>query len=142
STHLATGLYYDLLNRQPTADEVSGWASALDRGMPRGDVVNGFLNSAEFRGNMIRDDYREILKRDPEPGAIDSWQGRIANGLNSQQLLAQLVASDEYFQQQGAHAAQWIASLYNELLGRPADQGGLGYWSQQLAKRGANRLNV
>src|SRR5205807_2557975 len=45
---------------------------------------------------------------------------------------AAILASDEYFRQQGASAAAWLAGVYRDVLGRPPDAFGLDVWSRAL----------
>ena len=42
------GLYQVLLQRTPAAEEVSGWASAMNQSLTPAQVVDSFLTSAEF----------------------------------------------------------------------------------------------
>ena len=42
-TPFITGLYFDILQRQPQSAEVAGWNAALNAGASRGQVINGFL---------------------------------------------------------------------------------------------------
>src|SRR6516165_6370285 len=57
------GLYFDLLHRQASPQEVAGWVTALNSGMPRSQVTTGFVNSLEFRSNEIVSFYQNILNR-------------------------------------------------------------------------------
>src|SRR5262249_49922792 len=81
-----TGLYYDLLHRQPGAQEVAAWSAAMNGGMTRNQVASAFIGSAEYRTNEIVGDYRNILRREPEGGAVVNWLNAMNQGLNAQQL--------------------------------------------------------
>ena len=54
SERYVTGLYYDLLHRQPHQGEVLAWANSLDAGATREAVALGFIDSAENGGALIQ----------------------------------------------------------------------------------------
>jgi Domain of unknown function (DUF4214)/Periplasmic copper-binding protein (NosD) len=49
-----TGLYHEVLNRNPSAAEVEGWLAALESGTSRHDVSVAFLASKEYRPTWFR----------------------------------------------------------------------------------------
>jgi hypothetical protein len=141
SSHYITGLYYSMLQREPTGNEVVRWIPGLEASGNRAQVVSGFLSSTEHESAVIVNDYRTILGRDPEPAGLQAWVGLLQHGVTSQQMMAAILASDEFFQKQGGTNPNWLASLYQKILGREADPTGLDAWGQML-DGGASRADV
>jgi hypothetical protein len=117
-----------LLHREPTSQEVAGWVAFFNAGASRAVVASLFIGSAEYRSNEITGDYRNILGRDPEPGAVGAWLGAMSHGLTAQQMLVQFYASGEYYQRTGGTPQGWITGLYRDLLGRSPDAAGFSAW--------------
>jgi hypothetical protein len=136
-----TGLYFDLLHRQPGAAELSAWSTGLQDGMPRSQVASAFINSSEFRTSEILSFYRSILHREPEIGALNGWLTAMAQGWTSLQIQPQFFASGEDFANHGGTVQGWLTGLYNDILGRSPDGGGLAAWTMAM-QAGASRLAV
>jgi hypothetical protein len=135
------GLYQVLLQRTPLPEEVTGWVSAMNRGLMPAQVVDGFLTSAEFSDRMVRADYRNLLAREPEAGIADYWLSVLGNKADYPELTAEILASPEYFGNHGDDLQQWLVGLYHDVLGRqpaPSEQNG---WVQGL-QGGSTRLEV
>ncbi len=128
SLTLATRFYLDLLHRSPQPSEAAFWAAALDNGRSREAVAGGFTLGDEYRGNLIRADYRALLGRDPEAGALEGWLARLQAGLTEEQLTALVLGSQEFFQQQGGTADAWLTGVYGVVLGRTPDATGFMFW--------------
>jgi hypothetical protein len=127
--HFVAGLYFDVLGRQPHAAEVQSWASLLDAGKGRDVVLNGIFGSAEFRGHLIAQNYQLLLHRTTDASGMDHWQAQMAQGLTSQSLSGAILASDEYFQNQGGTFNAWLGGMYRDVLGRGVDPSGIAYWN-------------
>jgi Domain of unknown function (DUF4214) len=135
-----TGLYYDVLNREPQQSEVDSWVSVLNAGASRAQVAQDFIDSTEYRLDLIRNDYQSYLGRRPDQLGLDLWFIEMEDGVGAQQLAAGLVSSNEYFADQGGTPAGWLTGLYRDILGRSPDAAGLQAWEQIL--QGSNRLSV
>lgn len=136
-----TGLYFDVLHRQPQPSEVAGWNAALAAGLSRTQVANAFVNCDEYHMDLILQDYRTFLGREADPTGLQGLLQAMRNGLTPEQTTAAFLASGEYYQRQGGTLQGWIAALYRDVLGRPADAGGLAGWMQAV-QRGASRNAV
>jgi hypothetical protein len=130
AAHYASGLYFDLLNRQPGQAEVSGWVSLLTHGFTPLQVAQGFVESPEYRSNLIARDYRTLLGREPEPFGFNNWLAAMQQGLLAQQVLAGFLNSNEYYTNHGGTNAGWVTGLYHDLLNRSPDPAGLNVWLQ------------
>jgi hypothetical protein len=140
-SNFVTGLYYDLLHRQPQQAEVTGWTSALYGGVSREQIILGFLGSTEYRTDLLREDYQTFLNRDPDTGGLQALLQALGQGATPQDLMAAFVTSNEYYQKQGGTIPGWVNAIYQDLLGRPADAAGLAFWTQSL-QNGVPRSTV
>ncbi len=93
-----TGLYLEVLNRNPNNAEIAGWETALDNGASRLDVSVAFLSSQEYRTNLVQSDYMTFLLRPANPGGLMTWVDALNEGLTDQQALAGIFGSPEGYQ--------------------------------------------
>jgi hypothetical protein len=138
---LITAYYFDLLHRQPSAQEVAGWTAIINSRATRAQVAADFITSAEYRTNEIVNDYQTILGRVPSSTEISNWLAAMAQGMDAQQATALFYASDEYFAKNGSTEQSWLTAMYRGLLGRTPDAPGLSAWLAALAN-GATRQTV
>lgn len=90
-----TGLYHDVLNRTPTPAEVNGWVTLLNAGTSRNAVAVFFLNSTEYRTELIDSYYMTFLNRQVDPGGLAAWLTAFGLGATDQQVLASIFGSPE-----------------------------------------------
>lgn len=158
-----TLLYRNALLREPDSDGLTYWVTALDGGMSRSALVMLFSESPEHKASTAAglaafdaghdittwaDDvyrlYRAIFDRDPDPGGYDSWTGALAAGQKSfAQVVTQFMAAPEFTATYGAATtdAEFVTLLYENVLKRMPDGGGLSYWITAL-EGGASRVSV
>lgn len=161
-----TTLYETFFNREPDASGYQDWMNQLNKGIDRGVVLAGFVNSAEFsnlcedfgilRGYMHPDGtaanagiaqfvsrlYTEALQRDGEATGINDWTMKIA----TKQTTAEYVATTGFFnspefQQKQLTDSEFLDILYATFFGREADETGKNEWLAKLAK-GTSRDQV
>ncbi len=128
-----TGLYQTLLDRAPTAGEVSAWGQALAAGaLSRQQLAQGIWDSGEHRALEVTQYYQTYLHRSPGPGEVGPWVNALLHGAGEEAVQVAILTSAEYT---GAHlgAAQFVAGLYQDVLGRPADPAGLFEHEEALA---------
>jgi RHS repeat-associated protein len=128
-----TGMYVDLLGRQPAPSEVSGWVAVLNQGMAPAAVAYGFAASPEREGQRITADYQKYLNRTPEPGIVAAWVNAFESGMNNESVIAGFVGSQEYFQKHSDNIIDWLFSAYQDSLGRAPDPAALQGWAALLA---------
>lgn len=144
-----TNLYEELLGRQPDQGGFQAWvAFAEAHANALGDqaVVSGFMNSPEYKEHYVNSVYQVFLGRPAEPAALAFWTNKMGNpgspgghtgSADEKYVLAAILGSDEFYQDAGGTPQAWINALYEDLLGRAAEGGGLTFWQNELAVRDA-----
>ena len=72
-------------------------------------------------------------------GMVDAAR---ALGTTDADVKAAILGSDEFYAAQGGTPRGFVAALYVDLLDRPADPGGLTYWSNLVQAGATSRANV
>lgn len=135
------GVYRDALERQADANTVSMLTQQVDQGLPRANVPAQVVQSPEYRDDVVQAAFRQYLGRNADPEALAVWTSALAAGVRDEQLMAALVASNEFYQRVGGDNAQWINAAYQALLGRAAMPNDLQVMSDKLGL-GATRATV
>ncbi|MGH7134936.1 MAG: DUF4214 domain-containing protein, partial [Pirellulales bacterium] len=142
NANYVTAVYHDVLGRAPDASGLVYWTDLLDQGTAIGSVAMAIAHSGEYYANfVIKPDYSKLLGRAADDAGVSYWTAKMEAGLTDQQLEADLVSSDEFFQSAGGANAAWIDAVYKLVLGRPADASDADYWLKQLSG-GATLLGV
>jgi hypothetical protein len=106
NTAWLTGLYQDLLGRQPDPVGRAAWSSALQQGLSRAAVATGFVYSGEENALQVDQAYRDLLGRPADPSGLQAWSAALAQGMTWQQLRVMFAASpEEYTTAQGENLA-------------------------------------
>jgi uncharacterized delta-60 repeat protein len=100
NTELVTALYRDALRRQPTAAETQVWLQALNNGASRTAVIEAIVNGAEAGRLSVDLLYQRFLKRNADPGGLAVLSTLLLNGAPTEELIAFIAGSDEYFARQ------------------------------------------
>lgn len=125
------GVYPDLLKRELDAGGQGFWLNALKSGAARQDVALQLQASGEARGNLVNQLYTDYLQRGAGDGDRGFWGGVLASQTR-EQVLAGIAGSQEAFQKSGNTQTTWLAGLYQKLLKRAPDAGGLGFFQGVL----------
>ena len=139
ATRYVDNLYQVLLRRMPGPSEEGYWVAALQQGLTPATAAGRFLASPEYQAGLISAGYRSLLGRDPEPGAQAWWLVQMAAGLGEEQFTARVLASPEYYGRHGGDLTAWVAGLYQDVLDRAPDAGGLAFWTSRLLYLFRNR---
>jgi len=126
-TKWVTALYADVLGRAPDAPGLAHWVARRQAGATLDDISNGFLNSVEYTGTVVRGLYRKFLDREPDPGGHQHWMTRLQQGAALQDVATGFCDSAEYKTNNPA-PTHFVESLYSRLLGRVSDAGGKQGW--------------
>jgi hypothetical protein len=134
-------LYEDLLGRAPDAGGLSAFGGQLSRGTSRGTVAGEILHSTEYRTALITSYYRDYLGRPPDAGGLATFLTILGTGSSDETVQADMLGSTEFFDAAGRTDDGFLAALYEDLLGRAPDVGGLSAFGEQLS-RGTSRATV
>ena len=147
-----TLLYENVLGRAPDAGGLANWTARLEDGTSREQVVLGFSESVEFRAGTAAEAsafshaglqagyvdevfrlYDATLGRAPDAGGLLGWSGRLAGGRDLTEVATGFVNSAEFRATYGAlDDAGFVTLLYENVLGRTPDAGGLANWTARL----------
>jgi hypothetical protein len=95
-------------------------------------AANALTHSAEGFGVFILQAYQLYLHRPAEQQGIDFWTARMQAGMPDEALEANFLGSVEYIHNHGGTGSAWVKGMYEDLLGREPDAGGLDFWTQHL----------
>ena len=134
-----TGLYQDLLDRNPDAGGLAFWSSVVISGAAtRSAVAAAILGSAEAKATEVAEWYQtdlgrttpiSVLKNDP---GVLSWVQRLNSGASPESVEAAILSSVEYLKAHGGSPPPVVAAWYLNVMGRSADPGGQTYWANLL----------
>jgi hypothetical protein len=84
----------------------------------------GYGDRAE---QLVGEWYSRYLGRDPDPYAA-TWIGSLRSGQTPEAVLAQILASDEYYLRAGNTPEGFVSTLYQQLTGRLPSRGEAQAW--------------
>jgi hypothetical protein len=100
-------------------------------------VASFLTHSAEAFSIFVTNAYSLYLKRLPDQQGLGYWVNLMQNnGLTDEELEANFLSSAEYIADHGGTGTAWISGMYQDLLGRNPDPGGLAYWTNVLGTGG------
>lgn len=137
TTAFAIAAQTDLLGGT-TARQVEAAANALGAGQSKATFLGRLTTSDAWLTGIVEDLYVDTLGRAGDAGGTAYWVGELASGRRTvAQVAASFYASPEHYDGLGGGTdATWIADLYAKVLGRSAEPGGVGYWSDEVARTG------
>jgi hypothetical protein len=127
-------LYKDFFNRDATEDEVNYWGNELTSGrLTQASLTTTLSRSDAWIQAVIRGFYLDTLGREPDPAGYQYWITQARNGKPIADIGSFFYGSDEYFQTTGqSDYTVWIGDLYQKLMLRGGDPGGVAYWVGKL----------
>lgn len=139
-------MYQSLLGRNPDQEGANFWSQAIDSGYSPDAVRNQIMQSQEFQNRMstvpdtITGYYKNLLGRDPDAEGLNFWTQAAQSGHSLDDIRNTMMTSPEYQNRRAqtpaepvpANTGDQIADMYQNLLGRKADEGGYGFWNQAL----------
>lgn len=138
--------YLDFLDREPEPAGLSAWVNALNNGIPRSSLVEGFLDSGEFyfKGKFIARTYLGILTRDAEYAGFRGWLAALLNGMSREQIVQFFLDSGEFEAKIGSNLtnSQFVGKMYANVLLRPAETAGFDFWVGRLNSGQMTRAQV
>ena len=123
--------YMDFLHRRPTDSELAAQVAGLLNGSwTTSAFLTGLAKSDEWLGAIVTKMYSDTLKRAPDASGLAYWVGLLRAGTFTVAKVASLFySSDEYYTlSAGGSTSSWVTLLYQKLLNRAPDAGGLQLW--------------
>ncbi|MHB8571519.1 MAG: IPT/TIG domain-containing protein [Candidatus Dormibacteria bacterium] len=125
-------VYNDLLGRNADPSGLAYWNGFLSSGGSEKTFIMAVLTSTEFRTDVVNGDYVYFLGRNADPGGLAGSLNFLGAGGTFEGLESWILGSPEYFNGHGGSNTAFVSSLYNQLLHRAADSGGLNNFVAQL----------
>lgn len=142
NTAFVTALYNTVLDRGPDAGGQANWEAYLAGGASRSDTLIGFSQSIEFSivtdpevhaGRIFRA-FEAAFNRAPDASGFETATEALAGGAGLPSVISGFAASQEFANLYGALSdTQFVTALYNNVLDRGPDAGGLANWVGFLA---------
>jgi hypothetical protein len=138
-------LYHDFLGRTGNPTELDAWVSLL-ASLGRQGVANDIVRSTESLTAFVDSLYLKFLNRTADPAGEANAVGFLQHGGTEEQLMAALLNAPEYYNHASAIGssnvpdANWLAALYQQLLGRPGSATEISGWLSALP--GSGRAGV
>jgi hypothetical protein len=89
-------VYADVLNRPIDAGGQRAWGQQLSR-VSRTTVAGGIINSVEGTQSEVQLLYNQFLHRQADNNGLSNFAAALQQGGTQEQVIANIVASDEYF---------------------------------------------
>jgi hypothetical protein len=130
-------LYRDLLGREASYRELVVWTSARRSGASLQQVVEGIVNSQEWRNRVVNQKYQLFLGRNADSSGLQGWVNALNQGSDVFVVEKGIVGSAEYYARAGGTATGYVTALFRDLLGRSPSAAELSSWAGRVGTDGA-----
>lgn len=137
-----TGLYRQVLLRDPDAIGLQTHVARLENGESLKDIAASMWNSNEFRTAQVEKYYAQYLHRAADATGLAHWVSELQSGASEYDVIAGFTSSAEYWDKAGANNADFVGELYWDLLGRGGDSAGIATWTNRLVSGGSRESVV
>jgi hypothetical protein len=138
--------YRDFLNREGDAGGITFWTDRVNGAVSsRGQVVESFFTSEEFQNTVapVTRLYFAYFLRIPDYTGLQFWINYYKAGNSLNAISNFFAASPEFTATYGALTnAQYVNLIYQNVLGRAPDSGGLAFWLNELDTAARTRGQV
>lgn len=133
-TTFVTHLYQDVLGRQPDAGGYAFWVNRLNLGMDtQAGASTAFMTCPEYRTNVIRSFYLNILGRNSSTSEVNSTLNLFQQGWSQDDIRGLFFGSQEFYNRFGQNPAAFVTQMYTQILHRPsATSNEVSYWVNVL----------
>ena len=150
-------MYNLCLGRAPDPNGFNNWVTNLmTKTKTAAEVAYGFFNSKELQSKNLTDEafvnlcYSVMFDRSPDAGGKKSWLDKLANGVSRNFVLNGFVGSAEFHKlcakygitagtiklteprDQNYNLTSFVARMYDLVMGRKFDVGGLNNWCKKV----------
>lgn len=139
-----TRQYADVMGRAPSSTEILRNVEKLNYREP-GSVIADLRLSADAASNVdpVARLYWAYFARVPDTGGLSYWIGKKRSGSTLARISDTFAASAEFKRRYGGLTnTEFVELVYQNVLGRTADSGGLSYWTKQLNTKAIGRGGV
>lgn len=133
-------VYQLFVNRAATSAEHQRWTPTVLEGKRR-SLTAALSVSDEWAGERIEDLYQVVLGRSADDSGRAAWLSAVRGGKRLEDVAAGFFGSQEYFNRSGGTNDRFVRSLYEDILGRSADNSGREFWTGAI-QRGMTRRQV
>jgi hypothetical protein len=133
--------YEELLSRPADSMGLGYYSGQLDKGVGRDQIIQQIMGGDEYHTDVVQQLYQTYLHRAADPDGLSNYVGFLDHGGTIEQLRAILLGSSEYYFGHGASNDNFLAALYQNVLGRPIDASGQSAYNQMLAS-GVSRGDI
>ncbi len=134
--------YFDLLHRHIDSGAAAFFGPLLEsHTISRTQFAAGVDTSSEYYQDLVSGYYSEFLRRTADGGRI-FWANELINGyMTDEQVIAQFVGSDEYFNNvAGGTTASFMDHVFLDLLHRHIDPGAAAFWGNMFEDHSITRI--
>jgi hypothetical protein len=135
-------LYPALLGRAADATGAAAGVAALDNGMSATGLVEGIINSQEYRQRAVSTLFERILDRSPTATELSTYGTALNATMTDQQVAAVLLGSQEFYDRSGDTTSGFINALYETALDRAPDSSGSSAFTAALNSGAMTRTQV
>jgi hypothetical protein len=134
---LVAQMYRDFYGRSATTSEQYVWAGS---GKTQAQILSSFVDGdAAKRGPLVRL-YKAFYKRWPDAGGYDYWIRKMKNGTTLTAVANTFAAANEFKTKYGSLSnTAFVKLVYQNVLERQPDSGGLAYWIGKLDTKKISR---
>ena len=159
-----TALYSIIFDREPDAGGLAAWLDVLNNGLTRKKVLEGFINSDEFKaladrlgvqaGSYKSDEYvdaypritafvsrlyRQVLNRRASKNELETWVRALRSGRTATQVVRGFFGSQEMLNR-NLGASEVVGIMYKTILNREPDVNGFNSWVPAYNQLGAEKV--
>ena len=138
-TDFLSALYSSVFARMPDSAGLNYWLQQLGAGTSRGEVAQGFWESAEHRGIEVDSYFTTYLHRAADPAGRQAWIQAFVSGASETQVMLGFLASPEYSTIHSSDTS-FVDSLYADVLGRSVDPTGQAFFQTVVAQPNGRSL--
>lgn len=138
------GLYQDFLGRAPDPAGWAYWVGQLNAGLSRQVIAADFARSSAALGRDVNGIFEAYLGRAADPGALSYYVPLLQNGQTLEDVESQILAGQEFWQDNGSNNNGFVTALYEDVLRRSPnaiDASEVQGWVNAL-NAGASRYEV
>ena len=131
--NLVGGLYQNVLGRPAGATELATYTPLINQGLTDSQAVSLVVNSAGAQSYLIKQDYQQYLNRQADSAGLSGWLALLNAGAEPSDVLAGILTSPEFVNDNGGTPTTYIQGLYQDLLHRTASSAEISQWGGSSA---------